>query len=249
MNVPHALTSLYPPPVRERWGDELACEVTESGPRSWPDTALGALRLWLHPRDWPELIAGHTCAVLTCALAAVTAAAGLLVRAAEPSTYLTADPARPATSVWALLVLAGILLAAPRPPMRAAALSRLAGRSIRELAAPAALALLMWLLANADALAHPSGITRLGFVAFYWISLAFSAFRVCRLIAYVVSISSPPSRRRMYAALLLLGAGLALAAGQSQIGVAHDPATLAIGAGLGVLAAGVLVASANLHTR
>jgi hypothetical protein len=45
MNVPDALTALYPPAVRQRWGDELTCEVRESGPKAWGDTVVGAARL------------------------------------------------------------------------------------------------------------------------------------------------------------------------------------------------------------
>lgn len=247
MNLPHALTALYPPPVRQRWGDELAGEVRASGPRSWADTVVGAVRLWLHPRDWPELIAGHTCAVLTCALAAVTATAALLVRAAEPSNRLTGDPAHPVTSGWLALVLVGVLLAAPRPSLSLVVLRRLAAMALRELVIPAGLVFVMWLVANSGLVSHPVGPTQLGFIVFYWTTLAFGAFRLCRLVARIVAISEPPSRFRMRAALVLLGSGLALAAVQSQLGTVHRPGGVAIGVGLGILAAGVLTAAGNFR--
>lgn len=227
----------------------MACEVSESGPRSWADTVVGAVRLWLHPRDWPEQVAGHTCAVLTCALAAVTAAAALLVRAAEPSNYLTADPGRPATSVWLVPVAVGVLLAAPRPPINVRSMRRIAAMTSRELAIPACLMAVMWAVANSGAASGTSAALQVGFVAYYWSTLAFCAFRLCRLIARIVGISRPPSRRRMYAALALLGSGFALAAVQSQLGTAHGIGSVAIGVGLAVLSALVLIAAQNFPAR
>ncbi len=58
------MAALYPPAVRERWGAEISRQVSESGIRSWPDALLGAVRLWLHPGDWPETSDGQTRQVL-----------------------------------------------------------------------------------------------------------------------------------------------------------------------------------------
>ncbi|MGJ5755190.1 hypothetical protein FB563_3405 [Streptomyces puniciscabiei] len=97
MNAATLLTRLYPPAVRERWGEDIHHEVSAAGIRCWPDTLAGAARLWLHPGDWPETSSGQTRRVLTVALFALTAATALLLRSAEPSTTLTADIHHPPT--------------------------------------------------------------------------------------------------------------------------------------------------------
>ncbi|MGW2649712.1 hypothetical protein ACWC2T_33560 [Streptomyces sp. NPDC001393] len=38
MNAAVLLTRLYPPAVRERWGEDISHEVSAAGIRSWPDT-------------------------------------------------------------------------------------------------------------------------------------------------------------------------------------------------------------------
>jgi hypothetical protein len=53
VRAPAVLAALYPPPIRERWGDDLVAEVAEGGPGSWADTVAGAFRLWIHPTAWP----------------------------------------------------------------------------------------------------------------------------------------------------------------------------------------------------
>ena len=92
MNVPTLIVSLYPPGVRQRWGTEMAREVAASGPRSWPDTVIGAVRLWTHPGDWPETASGQTRRVLAAALFAEAAVAALLLRAAGPPRFLVVGP-------------------------------------------------------------------------------------------------------------------------------------------------------------
>ncbi|MGI5200466.1 hypothetical protein ACQEU6_02505 [Spirillospora sp. CA-108201] len=73
MRAATLISGLYPPAVRPRWGTEISIEVSEAGIRCWPDAAAGAARLWLHPSDWPETLAGQTRRVLAVALFAVAA--------------------------------------------------------------------------------------------------------------------------------------------------------------------------------
>lgn len=116
MNIPAVLVGLYPPAIRRRWGAEIAREAQLAGPRSWFDTLVGAMKLWLHPSDWPQTSVGQTRRVVATALVAVTTTAALLLRAALP-TPLTASVEHPATSVWLAPILVGLALATPLPPL------------------------------------------------------------------------------------------------------------------------------------
>jgi hypothetical protein len=257
MTVPALLVALYPPAVRQRWGADLARAVAESGPRSWPDTLRGAARLWLHPGDWPETTAGQTRRVLAVALFAVVALATLLLRAAEPTTSLTADSRHPLTSVWLVPVLAGLALAAPLPTPAGwsapAALRRLCAATVRTLA-PAAFALAaLYLAAHSVIVEHPDPAARAAFVGYYWVTLGFTGFRLCTLVARVTGLGglvAVAGTRRLRVSLLLVGAGLAAACCQSLAGVLLSPfdvAGLLLAAALTVPAAAALTAGLNLR--
>jgi hypothetical protein len=220
MRASALITGLYPPAVRERWGAEIGHEVARSGIRSWPDTLAGAARLWLHPSDWPETIAGQTRRVLAVALSAITAVTALLLRATASSATLTTDVRHPATSLWLVPILAGIGLGAPLPPLRWAALRHLAAVTIRSLAVPAIAVLAMFLMAHSGLIGHPTGLARAVLIVYYWATLGFTALGLCTLVARIAGTATPPTTRRLYAALLLIGAGLALAAGQSLLATA-----------------------------
>ncbi|MEU7875530.1 hypothetical protein [Dactylosporangium sp. NPDC049140] len=201
MTAPDLIVALYPPPVRERWGDEIGREIDERGARSWADAIGGALRLWLHPSDWPETTAGQTRRVLAAALFAVVAAVALLLRASAP-----------AGAWWLAPILAGALLAAPLPRLRA--LPGIAAASVRTMAAPTAGGLALIALANSGLVDRPAGFAAVLLLAYYWATLAFIAVRLCTLVARVLRLGIVPTRRRLRAALLLVGAGTALAAAQ-----------------------------------
>lgn len=246
MSAAALLTLLYPPAVRERWGEDIRYEVTASGIRSWPDTLLGAARLWLHPGDWPETVTGQTRRVLTVALFALTAATGLLLRSAEPSTTFTADIRHPATSLWLAPLLLGTVLAAPLPPLRGRALRRLTAEAARTLAPPAAAVTALCLTAwsgLADHLADGAA------VLYYWLTLGFVAVRLCALVARLTRTAPPPSTRRLSAALLYLGTGLALAAGQNLLAVLRTTpqGSLTDSLVLGLLAAAAISAGHDLR--
>lgn len=217
------------------------------GIRSWPDTLAGAARLWLHPSDWPETLPGQTRRVLAVALFAVTAATALLLRASEPTTTLTADPHRPATSLWLAPILLGIALATPLPH----SLPRLTGTAIRTLTAPATALLVLVVIARSGAIEHPAALTRAALIGYYWATLVFTALRMCTLVARLARTATMPTTRRLRAALLLIGAGLSLAAAQNLLAIARTAAagTLAITLALGLLAAATISAGHDLRAR
>lgn len=255
MSVPTLLVALYPPAVRQRWGDELAREITGSGPRSWPDTVRGAVRLWLRPGDWPETSTGQTRRVLAVALFALAAVAALLLRAAEPTTSLTADPRHPVTSLWLLPVLAGLALAAPLPRPAALrdprTLRRSAATAARTLAAPAAAVLGLLATAHSGLLGGPGGAFQVLVVVWYWATLGLLSLRLCALVARLARIRgllAVPGIRRLRLALLLAGAGLTVACGQSLAGALRAGTTaLLLAAALAVPTVAALAAGHNLR--
>lgn len=250
MRASALMTGLYPPGVRERWGAEISHEVSESGIRSWPDTLAGAVWLWLHPSDWPETLAGQTRRVLAVALFAISAVTALLLRATEPSVTLTADVRHPATSLWLAPILFGIGLAAPSPPLRWDALRRLTTVAIRTLAAPAVAVPAMFLTARSGVIAHPTGFAHAALIVYYWATLGFTALRLCTLIARVARTATMPTTRRLRAALLLFGTGLALAAGQSLLAIvrtAPHAGSFTVTLALGLLAAATISAGHDLR--
>jgi hypothetical protein len=250
MRAAALMTRLYPPAVRERWGAEIGHEVSESGIRSWPDALAGAARLWLHPSDWPETLAGQTRRVLAVALFAVTAVTALLLRAIEPSAALTADVRHPATSLWLAPIAVGMALAAPRPPLRWDALRRLTTVAVRILTAPAVAVLALFVTARSGLVEHPTGFAHAALIVYYWATLGFTAICLCTLIARVARTVTMPTTRRLCAALLLIGTGLALAAAQSLITIIRTPADtsdLTVTLALGLLAAATISAGHDLR--
>lgn len=252
MNAATLLTRLYPPPVRERWGEDIRHEVSASGIRSWPDTLAGAARLWLHPGDWPETFTGQTRRVLTVALFALAAVTGLLLRSAEPSTTLTADIHHPATSLWIAPLLLGIVLAAPLPRPSGAALRTLTTSAVRTLIAPAAAVVALCLTAWSGTAEHLTGFADAAVVLFYWLTLGFAALGLCLFVAHVTRTAALPTTRRLSTALLHIGTGLALAAGQSLLAIvrtAPRPSSLVETLTLGLLAVTAISAGHDLRQK
>ncbi|MCW7944051.1 hypothetical protein AAW14_18920 [Streptomyces hygroscopicus] len=252
MNAATFLTRLYPPAVCERWGEDIRHEVSASGIRSWPDTLAGAARLWLHPGDWPETFIGQTRRVLTVALFALAAVTGLLLRSAEPSTTLTADIHHPATSLWIAPLLLGIVLAAPLPRPSRAALRTLTASAVRTLTAPAAAVVALCLTAWSGTAEHLTGFADAAVVLFYWLTLGFVALRLCAFVAHVTRTAALPTTRRLSTALLHIGTGLALAAGQSLLAIvrtAPRPGSLVETLTLGLLAVTAISAGHDLRQK
>lgn len=252
MSAASFLAGLYPPPVRERWGGEMSRDIAAAGVRCWPDTVAGAARLWLHPSHWPEPRTGQTRRLVVVALSAVTGATVLVLRSLTPTATLTADVRHPVTSLWVLPLLLGVLLAVPLPSRDRATLARLAAIAGRTLAAPAVVTGALFALAWSGAARHLAGHMDAALVAYYWLTLAFVAVRLIALVARTVPLTTPPGVRRLSAALLSMGAGLAVAAVQTLAPAAASgvhPAALAQGAALAVAGAGTLVAGRDLRHR
>jgi hypothetical protein len=248
MRVSVLMAGLYPPAVRDRWGAEISRQVAETGIRSWPDAVTGAARLWIHPSDWPETLTGQTRRVLAVALFAVLSAAVLLLRATAPSAMLTADVGHPVTSAWLVPILLGIGLATPLP--RLGMLQRLTVTAVRTLAGPALAVLALYATARSGLVEHPTGAARVALIAGYWATLGFTALRLCTLVARVARTAAMPGTRRLCAALLLLGAGLALATSQSLLAVAQTApraGSIAVTFALGVLAVVTVSAGHDLY--
>ncbi|HTI21258.1 MAG TPA: hypothetical protein VL652_09710 [Kutzneria sp.] len=237
MRMSAALVRLYPPAIRRRWGSDIEREVELAGPRSWPDTITGAGRLWLHPGDWPETGPGQTSRVVATALAALAVALTLVLRATGP-TPLTADIDQPATSVWLLPILLGLVTAAPLPGPSTVRLMAVAARGL----VPSVLALtLLYLAAHVG----PLGLPRPLLLGYYWATLGFVGIHLCLLTARVGRIAVMPGPRRLHLALLAIGAGLAFAAVQilaTAVRTSVDVGLLLLAGGLALSAAAVLVA-------
>ncbi len=213
MTVAAAIVALYPPAVRERWGRELHEQLAAVGPRAWPDSTAQALRLWIHPSDWPEPRTGQTRRVVTTALVAIIALAMLLLRACAPaSAALMPRSAHPVDGAWLALLAAGAVLAAPRPSIGVKALRALVRTAARTLAPPASLLLALYALAHTAAVQRPGWLLDLGLVALYWSTLTFAGVRACVLSARLAPFGRAADRGRLSLALGCVAAGLLLAA-------------------------------------
>jgi hypothetical protein len=246
MSAAGLLTRLYPPAVRERWGAEIGHEVTASGVRSWPDTLVGAGRLWLRPGDWPETAPGQTHRVLVVAVFTVAAVTALLLRAAEPPS----TSALPATSLCLALILAGAVAAAPLPTLCRPVWRTVIGDAVHVLAVPAVAALTMLLVANSGLVEHPTGALRVALIGWYWSTLVFTAVRLCTFVARLARTCRTPGRGRIRGALLLIGAGLVLTAAQSAAAAASTaPAAghVVLTVALGLLGAATISAGQDLR--
>ncbi len=248
MKAATLIIGLYPPAVRDRWGADISEELDAAGPRSWPDAVTGAVRLWLRPSIWPETFAGQTRRVIAVALFVVTSATMLLLRAIGPSPTVTADTRHLVTSLWLAPTLLGMALAAPLPPLRWAALRRLTVVAIRTLAGPAAALSAMVLAARTGVVRQTSGFTDAALVAYYWGTLAFAAAGMCILVARVAKAAVLPSARRLGAALVLLGSGLACASLQNVLmNIKTGSGSLAATVALALLAAATISAGHDLR--
>ncbi|WP_103343836.1 hypothetical protein [Amycolatopsis sp. CA-126428] len=244
MSVAAQLVRLYPPAIRRRWGAEIAREAEQAGPRSWFDTAVGAVRLWLRPSDWPETTTGETGRVVVTALVDITTTAGLLLRATGP-TSLETDTSHPTAEVWLALILVGLVLAAPLPPLRRSEFARLAVIAVRVLAAPASAFAAIFLIARSGLADHPAGTTDILLVGCYWSTLGFAGIRLCLLTARVGEVAVMPGARRLHVASLLVGSGLALAAVQAIEEL--RPESVLLSSGFAFLATAVLVVGSDLR--
>lgn len=249
MSLPGLIVGLYPPAVRERWGEEIVAEATEAGPRAWPDVAAGAARLWIHPGDWPELVAGQTRRVVLVALCAVTVCTLLLLRATVQSPgVLSPGVDHPGAVLWCGLVAAGLLVAAPLPRLTPGDVVSIVVAGFRTLAVPMLALFAMFVAAHSGAIdSHPPLVVNGLLVAWYWATLCLAGICACRFAARVGRIARPVGTRRLQAGLGLLGAGLAVAAMEVVVaGASRSVGTIAAGVCLAILAAASLAVAHDL---
>lgn len=245
MNVPEALVRLYPPEIRRRWGTEIAHEARLAGPRTWFDTALGAVKSWLRPGDWPEPVPGQTSRLVLSALAAVLTASVLLVRAFGPiQPGAQTNPI--VTGIWLAPIAAGTILSVPLPCAGWSALRKMIVVSARTGASPAlAVTVLVW-LAHSGFADDTHGAVHGLLVGYYWATIVFVGHRLCLLVRRLSRITVAPGLRRLRGALLCCGTGLAVAAVEAGLGSTGHPEMFAVSAVLAALAAALVGAGQDL---
>ncbi|HEX6471489.1 MAG TPA: hypothetical protein VF069_20475 [Streptosporangiaceae bacterium] len=250
MRLAPVVLGLYPRPVRERWGPDLEAEIRAAGWRSLPNTLTGIADLWLHPAIWPGASPRQRRLRMTTMAVALALACWFFSLATVELGGRSAQAAghAPLMSVGMALILAGLVLIIPCPPVRAlAATCRIA---VTRLAGPAALGAGVIIAVHAGAGSAPS-IVRAAVVACWWTALAMAAVQTCRAIAAAGSRLNPPRPGRLRVGTAVLTAGSAANAatllGFSQRAGDDLPAT-ATGLGLlGLLAVFLLVLRDTRH--
>ncbi|WP_141579135.1 hypothetical protein [Actinomadura sp. WMMA1423] len=234
MSLAPVLFSLYPRPVRVRWGPDLEAEIRDAGWRGLPDTLAGIAGLWLHPVVWPgasphrrrlRMTTMAVAVALTCWFASL-ATVELGGRSARAAGH------GPLMSAGTLLILAGLALLAPLPVLRTlGATCRIA---VARLAVPAALGAGVVLAVHAGAASEPP-VVRALVVSCWWTALALGAVQSCRTIAAAGSQVVPPRAGRLRAGTAFLAAGAASDAA-ALLGLppsaGHDPAATVTGLAL-----------------
>lgn len=223
MTVAQWLVRLYPRPFRERWGADLTAEARLSGPRSWPNLLIGAADLWLHPTVWPARSPVQRQSRATAMAMTVTCVGWF-------AAHLTVEDSRGfpwALDICAVSVVAGLLLAAPRPaPSALAAIGR---RLLRRLAGPALLGVAVVAVVHSTDGQFTSPI-RLVLLVCWWGSWGSAVIQVARTVADLEPdpAGQPPSFR--VGIRVLAAAAAATGATQSAAAVSSSaPASAALG--------------------
>lgn len=212
MTAARVLVALYPPPVRDRWGNDLAAHVTRAGSRSWVNTVTGAVDLWLHPGTWPAISAGQVRRITSTLTFALAVPAALVTRGFG-AAQLAPTGHHPVQTAWLLLIATGVALATPLPLLRPAALARLLGLTTRTMTLPALAMLTLFAVAHSGWVEHPAGPARVVLVVGYWATLTLGGVRVCNVIANLRGdIAHAPSISRLQVGLALIGCGLTVGA-------------------------------------
>ncbi|MES9536287.1 hypothetical protein [Actinomadura sp. NPDC000600] len=250
MRLAPLLLSLYPRPVRARWGPDLEAEIREARWRSLPDTLAGIAGLWLHPVVWPGASPRRRRLRMTTMAVAVALACWFASLATAELGGRSAQAAghSPLMSAGMALLLAGLALLAPFPVFRA--LTATCRIAVSRLAVPAALGAGAVIAVRAGAASEPH-IVRAVVLSCWWTALALGAVQSCRTIAAAGPHVVPPSAGRLRLGTAFLTAG-ATANATALLGFSlndgPDPAATATGLGLlGLLTTLVLVLRDTHH--
>jgi hypothetical protein len=239
-----ALAAAYPPPVRRRWGADLAAEIDASGVAGWIDSLTGAARLWLRPVQWPASTGSHlrrAVVVLALVTAAVTTVG---VRSALPAP---ATANHGLTALGLVVLVIGLVALTPLPRMTSVALAAI----VRALAAPVLVAATMsaavYLLANLTG--HRTGLRGTAEITFYWLTLVVAvsspAIALCRLDPRHLHV---PGDSRAAVGLTVVVAGHSIG-GVAGLVFAATPGTGALAGVQLVLAGLTLLAVTDLRRR
>lgn len=212
MTAARVLVALYPPLVRDRWGNDMLAHVTRAGSGCWVNTVTGAVDLWLHPGTWPADSAGQVRRIASTLTFALAVTAALVIRGFGTS-QLAPTGHHPVQTAWLLLIATGVALAMPLPLLRPAALARLLTVTARTLTLPVIAMLTLFAVAHSGWVEHPAGPVRAVLVVGYWATLTLGGVRVCNVIANLRGdIAHAPSMRRLQVGLALIGCVLAVGA-------------------------------------
>jgi hypothetical protein len=239
-----ALAAAYPPPVRRRWGADLAAEIDASGVAGWIDSLAGAARLWLRPAQWPASTGSHLRrAVVVVAL--VTAAVTTVgVRSALPAP---ATANHGLTALGLVVLVVGLVALTPLPRLTSASLAAI----VRALATPLLVAALMSaaVYVLADMTGRQTGLRGVAEIAFYWLTLVVAvsspAIALCRLDPRHLHV---PDDTRATVGLAIVVAGHSIG-GVAGLAFAATPGIGALAGVQLVLAGLTLLALTDLRRR
>ncbi|WP_329246520.1 hypothetical protein OG417_51815 [Actinoallomurus sp. NBC_01490] len=243
------LLGLYPRPVRARWGLDLEAELRTAGWRALPGTLAGIADLWLHPAIWPDASPRRRRLRMTTMAVAVALACGFVSMITVELGGRSAHAAghAPLMSAGMSLILAGLLVLAPRPGLRALAATCRIG--VTRLALPATLGAGVVIAVHVGAGGAPP-VVRAAVVACWWAALALGAVQTCRAIAAAGSLVDPPRPRRLRAGTAILIAGSAANAAallRFSQRAGHDLPATATGLGLLLLLAAFVLLLRDTH--
>ncbi len=229
MTVAQRLVRLYPRAFRARWGADLAAEAATGGPRSWPNLLAGVADMWLHPGVWPARSAAQRHARVVAMAVIVTGigwfAAHLMVEDTRGLPRML--------DVCAVAVVAGLLLATPRPVP--ATLTAVGRRLLRRLAGPATLGTIMVAIVHgSDGYSAPP--VRLTLLLCWWGAWGLAVIQVARTIAGVGSDPGVPPRRFRFGVRVLAAAAAATGATQ-LVAAVTDPTPVPVAFGVCLLMA------------
>lgn len=231
MKVARVLVSLYPGPLRDRWGAAMEAEASDW--RSWPDLVRGVGDGWLHPMIWPADSAAlrrRRAAATVVAVAFVCWLIGHFV--AEQETLLPGD----LRHAWPfagndVFVLLGLALLAPLPRLNVPAATEIAIRAVRLLAPPAILGAVVVLVAHLNPVPEPC---RFLTMMCWWTALVLGAIQGCRVIAGIgADVGVQPGPLRLTAGICVLVVALAtqgtIILGSSAAGGQLNPLLASLG--------------------